>query len=83
MEVLGILAFALAGAMDAARSRLDLFGIGTAAILTAMRTLTESDQELAALTPTVAKVFRLTRMDTVFTIHARSEELIAGLAAAS
>ena len=25
--------------------------------------------ELAALTPTVAKVFRLTRMDTVFTIH--------------
>lgn len=36
MEVLGILASALAGAMDAARSRLDLFGIGTAAILTAI-----------------------------------------------
>jgi len=25
--------------------------------------------ELAGLTPTVAKVFKLTRMDTVFTIH--------------
>ncbi|MFE9748194.1 trimeric intracellular cation channel family protein [Saccharothrix saharensis] len=36
MEVLGIFAFAFAGAMDAARSRLDLFGIGTAAILTAI-----------------------------------------------
>ncbi|GAA3543775.1 hypothetical protein GCM10022222_29300 [Amycolatopsis ultiminotia] len=36
MEALGIVAFAFAGAMDGARSRLDLFGIGTAAILTAI-----------------------------------------------
>ena len=26
--------------------------------------------ELAGLTPTVEKVFRLTRMDSIFTIHA-------------
>ncbi len=31
--------------------------------------------ELACLTPDVAKVFRLTRMDTIFAIHASLEEL--------
>jgi anti-sigma B factor antagonist len=30
--------------------------------------------ELAGLTPTVEKVFRLTRMDSVFTIHADAPE---------
>ncbi|NCO17337.1 MAG: anti-sigma factor antagonist, partial [Alphaproteobacteria bacterium] len=29
----------------------------------------ERKLELVGLTPTVAKVFRLTRMDTIFTIH--------------
>jgi anti-sigma B factor antagonist len=30
--------------------------------------------ELAALTPPVARVFRLTRMDTVFVIHAHTHD---------
>lgn len=30
--------------------------------------------ELAGLTPTVAKVFKLTRMDTVFTIHDSADD---------
>lgn len=34
--------------------------------------------ELAALTPTVEKVFRLTRMDQVFTIHAAPPGAAAG-----
>ncbi|WP_028031767.1 STAS domain-containing protein [Gemmobacter nectariphilus] len=32
--------------------------------------------ELAALTPTVEKVFRLTRMDQVFTIHAQPPGIV-------
>ena len=36
--------------------------------------------ELAGLTPTVEKVFKLTRMDSVFTIHATTGDVIAGLA---
>ena len=33
--------------------------------------------ELAGLTPIVAKVFRLTRMDQVFTIHSSAEDALA------
>lgn len=47
---------------------LDSSGLG--AIVAARRLLPEgSVLELAALTPAVERVFRLTRMDTVFTIH--------------
>jgi len=47
---------------------IDSSGLG--AIVAAMKRL-DGDQtlELASLSPTVAKVFRLTRMDTVFKIH--------------
>lgn len=47
---------------------LDSSGLG--AVVAAMKHLDPGCRlELAGLTPTVAKVFRLTRMDTVFTIH--------------
>ena len=47
---------------------LDSSGLG--AVVAVMKLLgPERKLELAGLTPTVAKVFRLTRMDTVFTIH--------------
>lgn len=47
---------------------LDSSGLG--AVVAAMKLLgPERRLDLAGLTPTVAKVFRLTRMDTVFTIH--------------
>lgn len=36
--------------------------------------------ELAGLTPTVDKVFKLTRMDSVFTIHASTHDARAKLA---
>lgn len=39
--------------------------------------------ELAGLTPTVEKVFKLTRMDSVFTIHARASDVTRLLANAS
>lgn len=39
--------------------------------------------ELAGLTPTVEKVFKLTRMDSVFTIHARASDVTRPLANAS
>lgn len=39
--------------------------------------------ELAGLTPTVEKVFKLTRMDTVFKIHADASDVIVQLANAS
>ena len=43
---------------------------GWGAVVAAMKALGPGRKlELAALTPTVEKVFRLTRMDTVFTIH--------------
>ncbi|SEN56622.1 anti-sigma B factor antagonist [Pseudorhodobacter antarcticus] len=48
---------------------LDSSGLG--AVVAVMKLLgPDRKLELAGLTPTVAKVFRLTRMDTVFTIHA-------------
>lgn len=44
---------------------------GLGAIIAAMKQLGEASRlELAALNPNVAKVFRLTRMDGIFTIHA-------------
>jgi anti-sigma B factor antagonist len=49
-------------------SFLDSSGLG--AVVAVMKLLGPGRRlELASLTPTVAKVFRLTRMDTVFTIH--------------
>ena len=43
---------------------------GLGAIVASMKQLAPDQKlELAALSPTVDKVFRLTRMDTVFTIH--------------
>lgn len=48
---------------------LDSSGLG--AVVAAMKHAGPGQTlELAGLTPTVAKVFHLTRMDTVFTIHA-------------
>ncbi len=48
---------------------LDSSGLG--AVVAVMKLLgPDRKLELAGLTPTVEKVFRLTRMDTVFTIHA-------------
>ncbi|GAA6147206.1 STAS domain-containing protein [Pseudooceanicola nitratireducens] len=47
---------------------IDSSGLG--AIVAAMKQMRDDQAlELAALNPNVAKVFRLTRMDTVFTIH--------------
>ena len=47
---------------------IDSSGLG--AIVAAMKALAPSQKlELSGLTETVKKVFRLTRMDTVFTIH--------------
>ncbi|MDJ0826582.1 MAG: STAS domain-containing protein [Rhodobacter sp.] len=61
---------------------LDSSGLG--AVVAAMKQLGANRKlELAALTPTVEKVFRLTRMDTVFTIHAQAADAMAGLAKAS
>lgn len=54
---------------------LDSSGLG--AVVAVMKFLApDRCLELAGLTPTVAKVFHLTRMDTVFTIHT---ELPSGL----
>ncbi len=47
---------------------IDSSGLG--AIVAAMKAMAPAQVlELSSLTPTVKKVFRLTRMDTVFTIH--------------
>lgn len=48
---------------------------GLGAIVGAMKLLAPSRPlELAAMTPNVARVFRLTRMDSVFRIHATAPE---------
>lgn len=45
---------------------------GLGAIVAAMKFLAPASRlELAALSPTVGKVFRMTRMDTIFAIHAQ------------
>ena len=50
---------------------LDSSGLG--AVVAVMKLLgPDRKLELAGLTPTVEKVFRLTRMDRVFTIHAQA-----------
>ena len=52
---------------------LDSSGLG--AVVAVMKLLgPDRKLELAGLTPTVEKVFRLTRMDSVFTIHASGPE---------
>ena len=61
---------------------LDSSGLG--AVVAAMKQLGPGRKlELAGLTPTVEKVFRLTRMDTVFTIHPDANTAVADLANAS
>lgn len=56
---------------------IDSSGLG--AIVSVMKSLAPGRRlELAGLTPNVAKVFRLTRMDTVFTIHPASPGLPDG-----
>ncbi len=66
------------GAVAPPRVVLDLSGVhfvdssGLGAIVAAMKFLAPARRlELAALDANVAKVFRLTRMDSVFTIHGR------------
>lgn len=56
---------------------LDSSGLG--AVVAMMKLLApERPLELAALTPAVARVFRLTRMDTVFRIHGEVAEGLDG-----
>jgi anti-sigma B factor antagonist len=64
-------------AQPAARVVLDLSAVtfldssGLGAVVSVMKLLGPGRRlELAGLTPTVDKVFRLTRMDSIFTIHA-------------
>ncbi|MEM8555550.1 MAG: STAS domain-containing protein [Pseudomonadota bacterium] len=57
---------------------------GLGAIVAALKHLQDGQQmELAALSPTVAKVFRLTRMDKVFPIHASVADVAGAMANAS
>ncbi len=61
---------------------IDSSGLG--AIVGVMKLLGKDRRlELASLTPNVTKVFRLTRMDTVFAIHASVEDAFSGLEHAS
>jgi anti-sigma B factor antagonist len=63
--------------LDLARVKfLDSSGLGA---IVAVKKLLGPDRalELSSLTPTVEKVFRLTRMDTIFTIHPSHEAAIA------
>jgi anti-sigma B factor antagonist len=68
--------------LDLARVKfLDSSGLGA---IVAVKKLLGPDRvmELSGLTPTVEKVFRLTRMDTIFTIHPSHEAAIANASAA-
>lgn len=61
---------------------LDSSGLG--AIVGVMKLLGGDRRlELVGLTPNVAKVFRLTRMDTIFPIHASLSDAFPGLERAS
>ena len=61
---------------------LDSSGLG--AIVGVMKLLgCDRRLELVSLTPNVAKVFRLTRMDTIFPIHASVADAFTGLEHAS
>lgn len=55
---------------------LDSSGLG--AVVAARKFVPDGALELAALTPAVARVFRLTRMDSVFTIYPDVRQAIAG-----
>jgi len=60
---------------------LDSSGLG--AVVAVMKLLGPGRKlELAGLTPTVDKVFRLTRMDSIFTIHASLEVAVSHAASA-
>jgi anti-sigma B factor antagonist len=68
--------------LDLARVKfLDSSGLGA---IVAVKKLLGADRalELSSLTPTVEKVFRLTRMDTIFTIHTSHEAAVANASAA-
>jgi anti-sigma B factor antagonist len=68
--------------LDLARVKfLDSSGLGA---IVAVKKLLGPDRamELSSLTPTVEKVFRLTRMDTIFTIHPSHEAAVANASAA-
>lgn len=54
---------------------LDSSGLG--AVVAAMKELGRGRLELAGLHGAVEKVFRLTRMDSVFVVHARAEDAFA------
>jgi anti-sigma B factor antagonist len=63
-------------AVDCPRVVLDMSSVafldssGLGAVVAAMKSLGPARKlELSGLTPTVEKVFRLTRMDSIFTIH--------------
>jgi anti-sigma B factor antagonist len=60
---------------------LDSSGLGA---IVAVKKLLGPDRklELSGLTPTVEKVFRLTRMDTIFTIHPSHAAAVADASAA-
>ena len=53
---------------------MDSSGLG--AVVSALKLLKGRRLELAGLTPVVAKVFKLTRMDQVFTIHTALADII-------
>lgn len=53
---------------------LDSSGLG--AVVAVMKTLAPQRLDLAGLTPNVEKVFRLTRMDSVFRIHTTLAEAL-------
>ena len=68
--------------LDLARVKfLDSSGLGA---IVAVKKLLGPDRvlELSSLTPTVEKVFRLTRMDTIFTIHPTHEAAVSHAASA-
>ena len=53
---------------------IDSSGLG--AVVAVMKLMGSTKRlDLAGLTPTVEKVFRLTRMDTIFTIHDSAEDV--------
>lgn len=55
---------------------IDSSGLG--AVVAAMKHVRAGQKlELAALQPIVEKVFRLTRMDTIFTIHENADKALA------
>ncbi len=89
LDAAGVLAFKdrLREAVQTAQGRvvLDLGSVnfldssGLGAVVAARKFLAEGVAlELAGLTPAVERVFRLTRMDSVFTIHPRVEDALAG-----